>query len=159
MAHEGFVQAFAVAQENGLALGMSPELLYWVFFAVPFLEPVGFWTNAVHSEWRAPKAPAKAPTKSSSGRPHLREVGDKIALGLGALGAGLGTSACAHEPTLVQQPKRDEAPIVLMADAQTVQRARIGEARKLHSEGVNKSEIARRLHVHRNTVAAWLKAA
>lgn len=89
----------------------------------------------------------------------LSKVAGNCALGLGALGAGLGgTDAQAGAPPTVQPQSGEEAPIVQMADARSLQRQRIAQARELHMNGIAKTEIARRLGVHRNTVASWLRA-
>lgn len=160
MAHEGFVQAFTVARTHGLGAGMSPELLWWVLFLVPFLEPAGFWTNAVHKEWRIRPPRTQGKLRPAKGR-NVVDFAGKAAGVLGVLGIGLapsGAQAASFDANPDVHGSRLEAPqIVRVADAQSVRRARIGEARKLHSEGASNAAIAKRLGVHRNTISAWLK--
>ncbi len=90
----------------------------------------------------------------------LSKVAGNCALGLGALGAGLGgADAQAGAPPTVQPQGGEEAPIVQMADAQAVRRMHIAEARRMHSQGATIKAIAAQLGRHRNTISDWLKAA
>jgi hypothetical protein len=148
--HAALLQALYIADEKGLLHGVDAELLAGAMVLLPFLEPLGFWSHALLGEDR----PAKQCTTGQRGwRPRLVGAG-----ALSALAAG-----SAHAETSVQEgarpPPRGPHSVVQMADKGTVQRDKVARARALHSEGVNNTEIGRRLGVHRNTVGNWLKAA
>lgn len=60
----------------------------------------------------------------------------------------------------VHKPKKDVRPLIVQKDAQSEGSEAQPEAKtlamQLFSEGLNKSQIAERLNVHRNTVRSWL---
>jgi hypothetical protein len=164
LAHEGFVQAFAVMQRAGLATGMSASLMWWVLFAMPFLEPAGFWINAVHKEWRKvsvgklaatnelasspAQPPMPAPAQNAARTPIRKpaERSPKRAGGAWAPKLITGGALAAAVAQLCFRPSNPEA----------FERAVLA---KHEHPSMSQEEIAQRAGVPRSTIGRWMREA
>jgi hypothetical protein len=135
--------------------GLGTWFAYLSMGILSVMVPFAMW--AIEGVEKAELARAASARKDRSERTGWR----RKVVGAGAMGAlaasAGGAEAIAQPPA--QPPRVSPPSIVQMADAQAVQREKVARARRLHSEGVNKTEIGRRLGVHRNTVREWIKAA
>lgn len=119
--------------------------------AIEFLKLVGLLVFSLEKPPPRIGSPVgDAPSLGRTWRPAL--------FGLGMLGAQSGEALCTSELATAQAAL--EAPEIVQAATRTVQRQPAKtQATAWARAGVRKTEIARRLGVHRNTVHNWLRRA
>jgi hypothetical protein len=142
-----------IAGEERAAMGAGATPAYVAFAFLALSLPLHEWAID-----RVERATLKSPNPKSRERASWRPQ----VVGATALSA-IAAAGAAHAQTSASDGAKPPLPagrtIVQMADAQAVRRDNAARARQLHSEGMNKSEIARSMGVHRNTIREWLKAA
>jgi hypothetical protein len=144
------IPIIAGEERAGMGAVAAPAYVAFAFLAL---------TLPLH-EWAIDRV-ERAPLKSASQHRGERTNWRPKAVGATVLSAFAAGAAQAEAPMHQHAPAqpRAERAIVQIADAQTVRRDKASRARQMHSEGMNKTEIARQMGVHRNTVHEWLKAA